>query len=220
MSEKLLTEEVLLDLIQEGKKPKEIGDEYGLSAQKVGMMIKDLEEGKTTGETKAAKTEDVLSEKNVMDFINRNMSVKEVAERFNTTEQRVELLIRKAEFAGDFGSTDEFPPEMFSKNSNIIRDESMGISVVLTAREYHDYSEANGRYQGRKKGKKTRLDPMELRVAITGIANGDRSANDVREHLINKHGITVDDIKKAAFQLTKEEEVSYVDVLKSLGLRP
>ena len=160
------TNKELLELSEEGLSPKEIGVKFGLSAQKVGGLIK---------------------------------------------KAKMELDMEK--------SPDEIPPEVFAKSSKIIKDASMGGSVVMTATEYNEYSLANGRYQGRKEGEVTKLDAMELRIAINGIG-ADRSGKDVLEHLKNKHGIDDDGIRRVAMALTKEEEISYGEVLKPLGLRP
>jgi hypothetical protein len=162
-----LTSEKLLELKAEGKTPKEIGLEYGLTPQKVGGMIK-----------------------------------------------RAEFELENA------AEDDEFAPELFAKTNKVIRDSSMGGSIIMTAREYAEYSAANNRYQGRKEGQMTKLDPMALRIAINEIGRGDRSGREVLEHLKNKHGIDDDGIRRAAMALTKEEEVAYADVLRPLGLRP
>ncbi len=144
----------------------------------------------------------------------------EIGEELKLSRQKVGALIKKHEFEeANKASEDEFPAEMFAKKSNVIKDPSMGGSVVLTADEYHEFSEANGRYQGRKEGQKTRLDSMELRVAITEIQKGDRSAVDVRNQAMNKHGINEAELKTVCFKLTNEEEVGYMDVIKSLGLK-
>ena len=144
----------------------------------------------------------------------------EIGKELGISRQKVGAIVKKAEFDKDNKVVeDEFPAEMYAKESNVIKDDAMGGCVIMTAREYHEYSEANGRYQGRREGKKGKLDPMELRVEISTIARGDRSGVDVKNHLMNKHGITEDDIRTAAKKLTLEEEVDYRTVLKPLGMK-
>ena len=146
---------------------------------------------------------------------------KEIGDELKITRQKVYALVKKHEYEeSNKVVKDEFPAEMFAKKTNVVKDESMGGCIIMTAREYHDYSEANGRYQGLKEGQKTILDPMELRVSITGIQRGDRSAVDTKNHLMAKHGLTEDDIRKVAMKLTKEEEISYREVCKSLNMKP
>jgi len=134
----------------------------------------------------------------------------EIAKELKVTRQKVSNKVKE----------DEFPAEMYAKASNVVKDDSMGGCVILTAREYQQYSEDNGRYQGRKEGQKTKLDPMELRVAITGIQRGDRSAVDTKKHLMDKHGLDEDGIRRVASKLTKEEEITYREVCKSLNMKP
>jgi hypothetical protein len=159
--------------------------------------------------------------KKILELKNAGKTDTEIGKELEITRQKVGALVKKHQFELESVSVeDEFPIEMFAKSSKVVKDMSMGGSVVLSADEYNEFSEANGRYQGRKEGVVTKLDPMELRVAITGIQRGDRSGADVRNHLMAKHGITEDAIRTAAMKLTREEEISYAEVCKQIGLRP
>jgi len=158
--------------------------------------------------------------KDILKLRESGKSDTEIGKELGITRQKVSALVKKAEFEEDNKVTeDEFPASMYAKESNVVKDDTMGGCIIMTAREYHEYSEANGRYQGRKDGKKGKLDPMELRVAISTIGRGDRSGIDVKNHLLQKHGITEDDIRTAAKKLTMEEEVDYKTVLKPLGMK-
>ena len=157
--------------------------------------------------------------KKILELKENGKSNSEIGKELEMTHQKVAATIKRYEInEANKPQVDEFPASMFAKSSKIV-SEVDGI-IVMTAREYNEFSEANGRYQGRKEGVVTKLNPQELRIAITGIQRGDRSANDVREHLKNKHGIDDDGIRRAAMALTKEEEISYAEVVKSIGLRP
>jgi len=159
--------------------------------------------------------------KKILELRKTGKTDKEIAVELEISRQKVSALVKKYEYEeANKVVEDEFPAEMYAKSTNVVKDEAMGGCVIMTAREYQEYSEANGRYQGRKEKQKTNLDPMELRVSITGIQRGDRSAVDVKNHLLAKHGISEDELRRVAMKLTKEEEISYREVCKSLNMKP
>lgn len=149
-------------------------------------------------------------EDKVRGLIGLGKTPKEVANELGISFQKVNSIMKKEE---------EQSPEMFVKETNVIKDANMGGSVIMTAAEYAEYSKANGRYQGRKDGQKTQLNTGELRIALKQVSMGRASGSDMKQHLLDKHGITEHDIINTAIRLTQEEETPLHKILKPLGIR-
>lgn len=153
----------------------------------------------------------------VKELLDSGKQPKDISKELGISFQKVNAYKKKID-ADNIGK-EEMTPDLFAKSSGVIRDANMGASVIMTAREYAAYSEANGRYQGRAKGQKTQLNTGELRIALTQIKTGKATGKDMLEHLKNKHGITDADIVNVAAKMTREEESTLQSILKPLGLR-
>lgn len=139
-----VTAEDIQKLLDDGLTKTQIGEQYGISAQKVGMIL-------ASASTSAVKTEVV----------------------------------------------EEIPPSAFAKT--YVQDEMTENSkiTIMTAGEYKEYSEANGRHWGRRKGRKTKATIEELRALIN---SGWKPSM-----IINKHGMDAEEFKQLVWQLSKKE---------------
>lgn len=84
------------------------------------------------------------------------------------------------------------------KAKEVITPEVLGGgSIVMTAKEYGDYSKKKGTIFGRKEGEKTMLSLEELRVLI--------NSNWTRAMVMEKHGITAEELNNAVINLQNLE---------------
>lgn len=144
-----VTAEQIQALLDEGKTKTEIGQEFGISAQKVGTIL--AAANKALATTGVAKTEIV----------------------------------------------DEIPASAFAKEYNASDITAHGGITILTATEYDEYSKANGRVMGRKKGQKTKCSIEELRALINSKWNP--------KQIMDKHGMDDEDFKQLVWKLSKQE---------------
>lgn len=142
-----VTAEQIQTLLDKGNSKTEIGQEFGISAQKVGMIL--------------------------------------AAANDKSTDKKVREEIPASAFAKEYSQSDLLDG---NDNSKV---------VIMTAGEYKEYSEANGRHWGRKEGKKTKCSIEELRALIN---SGWKPSM-----IIDKHGINADEFKQLVWALSQRE---------------
>ena len=170
MAQKDVTAEEINELLDQGLSKKEAGEQLGISPQKVGSILKAADI--------AAFDEDESDEDNSAEI-----------EPVVDVPKSVDIL--KGEVVN------EKAPSTFAKTfskGDITEHESI---TVFTAQEYTDYSKANGRFQGRKKGQKTKCSIEELRALINSGLKP--------QYIMNKHGIDEEEFKQLVWKLSKKE---------------
>lgn len=150
-----------------------------------------------------------IEPKDLKAAVDGGKTTEEVGKEYGLTRQKVQAIIKKYEIENK--AEDEFPPEMFAKSGAVIHDKNMGGAVVMTGEEYREFSLANDRYDGRRAGEKTQLNTGELRIAMNIVKRGDCSGIEMRDHLLNKHGISTAELINVAKRLTLEEEQTKVE---------
>lgn len=146
-----VTAEQIKELLDSGMTKTMAGEELGISAQKVGMILK-------AAEKEAENTGAVLADSELVD---------------------------------------EVPPSVFAKEyggKGIVKKAHI---TIMTTAEYAEYSEANDRYYGRKRGEKTICTIEELRALIN---SGWKPSMVMR-----KHGIDADEFQQLVWKLSKAE---------------
>jgi hypothetical protein len=152
--DKEVTAEQIQALLDEGKTKTEIGEQYGISAQKVGTIL--------------AAANKALAEKDEKPLTGTDII---------TDGEKPASLFAKTYDAGDVTT-------------------HKGITI-LTATEYAEYSTANGRVMGRKKGQKTKCTIEELRALINSKWNP--------KQIMAKHGMDAEDFKQLVWKLSERE---------------
>ena len=128
----------------------------------------------------------------INELLATGMTKTEVGEDLGISAQKVGMILKsgKEVVTGDV----EIPASRFAKRFE--QGENSKIST-LTAEEYNEYSDANGRFEGRKKGQKTTPTIEELRALI----NSGRKP----VYMMNKWGIDEEEFKDLVWKLSKRE---------------
>lgn len=128
----------------------------------------------------------------INELLATGMTKTEVGEQFGLTPQKVGMII-KSETKTEVVTGDvEKPAAMFAKTY-----EPSGKIVTMTTEEYQEYSEANDRFEGRKRGEKVQPTIEELRALI----NSGRKP----QYMIRKWGISAEEFKDLVWKLSKRE---------------
>ena len=129
----------------------------------------------------------------INELLASGMSKTEAGEALGLSAQKVGMIIKAADTA--VSGEVEVPASKFAKTFEGQTDNSK-ISI-MTAEEYGDYSKANGRFEGRKKGQKMKPSIEELRALI----NSGRKP----KYMMEKWGIDADEFKDLVWKLSKRE---------------
>ena len=87
---------------------------------------------------------------------------------------------------------------MEDRDFDIVGGQVVGLNIkVMTPDEYKEYSAGNGLIMGRRPDQKTRCTIEELRALI--------NSNWTPKMVMDKHGLTADDLKQLVWQLSKRE---------------
>lgn len=129
----------------------------------------------------------------INELLATGMTKTEVGEQFGLTPQKVGMIISKAEAKTGVVTGDvEKPASMFAKTYEL-----SGKIVTMTTEEYQEYSEANDRFEGRKRGEKVQPTIEELRALI----NSGRKP----QYMLRKWGISEAEFKDLVWKLSKRE---------------
>jgi len=161
-----VTAEEIRELLDSGLSKKEAGEELGISAQKVGSILK--------------QADIALLEEEAEEDMGENVPVPVK----KTKAIKGEVMSGKS--PSDFAKT-------FNK-SDITNDENI---TIFTAKEYTEYSAANGRFQGRELGKKTKCSIEELRALINSGLKP--------KYIMDKHGMNQNDFIRLVYKLSEKE---------------
>jgi len=140
---------------------------------------------------------DVTAEE-INELMSEGLSKKEAGEKLGISAQKVGSILAKADTELLSGEVmDGRSASEFAKTFNrgdITENENI---TIFTAQEYTDYSAANGRFQGRKKGQKTKCSIEELRALINSGLKP--------KYIMNKHGIDKEEFKQLIWKLSEKE---------------
>jgi hypothetical protein len=128
----------------------------------------------------------------INELLATGMSKTEVGEEFGLSPQKIGMILKSS--APVVESDIEVPAGKFAKE---FEQSETGKITIMTAEEYGDYSKANGRFEGRKKGQKTEATIEELRALI----NSGRKP----QYMMDKWGLDEEEFKDLVWKLSKRE---------------
>lgn len=154
-----------------------------------------------------------VSAADIQELLGTGLNKSEVAEKLGLgSHQKVTQILKAAERAknkkqtmngvivkGELVDGDEQAASLFAETYVQEGAEYNGKATlaVLTASEYDTYSAANGRYRGRKEGKKTVCTIEELRALI--------NSKYTPKMIMQKHGLSAEEFKQLVWALSKSE---------------
>lgn len=128
----------------------------------------------------------------INELLATGMSKTEVGEEFGLSAQKIGMILKASSPLVE--SDVEVPAGRFAQEFE--QSESSKITI-MTAEEYGEYSQANGRFEGRKKGQKTEATIEELRALI----NSGRKP----QYMMAKWGLDEEEFKDLVWKLSKRE---------------
>ena len=137
----------------------------------------------------------------IQTLLDEGMTKKEAGVQLEISAQKVGRILADAKkVEAQLIKDDEIPASVFAETfagqlGNDIEDGSS--VVVMTAKEYAEYSEANGRFEGRPLDKKTPLHVEGLRALINGGLKP--------KYIMNKTGMNAEEFKQLVWKLSKKE---------------
>lgn len=129
----------------------------------------------------------------INELLEQGLSKKEAGEQLGLSAQKVGLML-KAESSTKVEVLSEVPASNFA---NTYDQAENGKIAILTPLEYQEFSEANGRFEGRPNGKKTIPTTEELRALINSGLKP--------QYMMKKWGIDADEFKNLVWKLSKKE---------------
>lgn len=148
------------------------------------------------------KDNEVTAEQ-IKELLDSGMTQTAAAEELGITVGVLKGIVAKAKKADTAGTAvttelvDEIPASAFAKEYAGQGVTDKANITVMTAGEYGKYSEANGRYYGRKRGQKTVCTIEEMRALIN---SGWKPSM-----IMRKHGINEKEFEQLVWKLSKAE---------------
>lgn len=138
-----------------------------------------------------------VTAKQIKELLDEGLTKKQIGEKFGITAPKVGMILAKADGELETEVIDNKHPSNFARTYQRGEyTENDGIHI-MTAEEYQEYSEANGRFEGRPLDKKTKCTIEELRVLI----NAGRKPS----YIMKKHGMDEEEFKQLVWRLSTKE---------------
>lgn len=159
---------------------------------------------------------DVTAEE-IKELLDNGLTKKEAGIELGITPQKVGSILAKADIAS---FTEEEKDEEVLTSTEVVKATNSKVSsgkapsdfaktfnkgeitdsetiTIFTSQEYSDYSAANGRFQGRKLGTKTKCSIEELRALINSGLKP--------KYIMDKHGMDENDFIRLVYKLSERE---------------
>lgn len=128
----------------------------------------------------------------INELLATGMSKTEAGEELGLSPQKVGMILKSSTQIVE--SEIGVPAGKFAKEFDQAENSKI---TIMTAEEYGEYSKANGRFEGRKKGQKTEATIEELRALI----NSGRKP----QYMMAKWGLDEEEFKDLVWKLSKRE---------------